>query len=79
VLLGKLLLEFSSAGLIQLTQEVVCLTCMQNYPSSCSLAFGALTQLGIRMSIWPVKKLSDEVLAWLSVRNGGGGRFVDTL
>jgi len=30
-------------------------------------AFGHLTQLGVRKSIRPVKKLSGEVLAWLSV------------
>ena len=31
------------------------------------IAFSALTQLGIRKSIRPVKNLGDEVLAWLSV------------
>ena len=30
-------------------------------------AFSALTRLGVGKSSWPVKKLSDELLVWLSV------------
>ena len=39
-----------------------------NFSIRLMLAFSALTLLGIRKRIWPVKKLSDEVFVWPRVQ-----------